>query len=81
MSAMKNDDENGLEAGTFEEEDEEEDFDDFQTKTLKAFHLFAVPNLESESRTNYKGKAGKKIGIVGGDRKYAGAPYLSLIHI
>ena len=74
---MKNDDENGLEAATFEEEDEEEDFDDFQTKTLKAFHLFAVPNLESESRTNYKGKAGKKIGIVGGDRKYAGAPYFA----
>ena len=61
---MKNDDENGLEAATFEEEDKEEEDDDFQRKTLKAFHLFAVPNLESESRTNYKGKAGKKIGIV-----------------
>ena len=67
LSAMKNDDENGLEAAAFEtifetEEDKEEEDDDFQTKTIKAFHLVAVPNLESESRTNYKGKAGKKIG-------------------
>ena len=75
---MKNDDENGLEAAAFEEEDKEEEDDDFQTTTtLRAFHLFALPNLESESRTNYKGKAGKKIGIVGGDRKYAGAPYFA----
>jgi ATP-dependent NAD(P)H-hydrate dehydratase len=48
-----------------------------QIKALEAFRANAIPNLEADFRTNYKGKAGRKIGIVGGDRKYSGAPYFA----
>ena len=63
LSAMKNDDENGLDAATFEEEeDKEEEDDDFQTKTIKAFHLFAVPIWKARAERTTKGKRGRKSG-------------------
>ena len=64
---MKDDDENGLEAAAFEtifetEEDKEEEDDDFQTKTIKAFHLVAVPIWKARAERTTKGKRGRKSG-------------------
>ena len=50
---------------------------DDHADALKEFNENVMPNLEADFRTNYKGKAGKKIGVIGGDRKYAGAPYFA----
>ena len=65
LSAMKDDDENGLEAAAFEtifetEEDKEEEDDDFQTKTIKAFHLVAVPKFGKREQNELQRESGEE---------------------